>query len=534
MSDEEGELEMPLRINGGRASLQQEVDFNYCYNCPQKIKQAERVGPAVNRWDWHRIIDIICWFCKWLNIPKLGPRNGLCEIDEKYKWKSCTGTVQLLIQSPGGDSKVSGSLCLRTQEETTGSVDRKGQYDDANWFKDNPNRTGGTVVARTDATVAQYCSYIKGILTTDWAVSNRPAMKVSVFGYPTRLVKNTDNRDTTWIKFTCVWFHNCQAGRIVMSSSKLMPVVTRPRMTEEVPSQPPETFLKNVSDSHLDKLYDLPEECVRIVTPDEHVSTGFHAILVHDMKQEEWPQVTLSDIGCLRLDRLKELFAFVGRYQLEQMRKACRDRFGPASSGTCPTCDKYIKVNLGKHVALYNLDLAQLWCCPVPWCPVWKGTSQDCVDHMCKAHNTPVKVKAGNLARWFPPWTVTREQWHSMSRPSVSGIAIDTFLFSCIGMPLFHRYRVVDRLEAHPTFRGSYMTRLFDFLKEADAESICRSHRRRAKEIAASMSKGASSSKEVPAGSTYTPVSKIKGPVSYTDGRKASTVVSKFYLPSVS
>ena len=62
------------------------------------------------------------------------------------------------------------------------------------------------------------------------------------------------------------------------------------------------------------------------------------------------------------------------------------------------------------------------------------------------------------------------------------------------------------------------MTRLFDFLKEADAESIRRSHRRRAKEIAASMSKGASSSKEVPAATTSsrrsvqrTPVSKIKG-----------------------
>ena len=90
-----------------------------------------------------------------------------------------------------------------------------------------------------------------------------------------------------------------------MSSSKLMSAVTRPRMTEEVQSQPPETLLKNVSDSHLDKLYDLPEDiqdvmglqalrpsaavckvmtipnskCVRIVTPDEHVSTGFHEIL---------------------------------------------------------------------------------------------------------------------------------------------------------------------------------------------------------------------------------------------------------------
>ena len=372
-----------------------------------------------------------------------------------------------MIQYPGGDSEVSGSPCLRPQEETTGSepVDRKGQYDNAEWFKDNPNRAGGTVVARTDATVAQYCSYIKEILTADWAVRNRPAVEVSAFGYSTRLVKDTDNRDTTWIRLMCVWFHNCQTGRIVMSSSELMPVVTRLRMIEEVPSQPSETFLKHVSDSHRDKLYDLPENiqdamglqalrpsaavckvmtipnttCVRIVTPDEHVNTSFHEILIQDMGQEEWPQVTLGDIGCLRLDWPRELFAFVGRYQLEleQMRKVCRDRFGPAASGPCPTCDKYIKINLGKHVALYHLDLAQLWCCPVPWCPVWKGTSQDCVDHMRKAHNTPVTVKAGNLARWFPPWTVTREQWHSMSRPSVSGIAIDTFLFSRIGMPLY-------------------------------------------------------------------------------------------------
>ena len=71
LSDEEGDLEMPLRINGGRASLQQEVDFNYCYNCPLKIEQVQRVGPAENRWDGHRLLDIICWLCKWLNI-----RNG--------------------------------------------------------------------------------------------------------------------------------------------------------------------------------------------------------------------------------------------------------------------------------------------------------------------------------------------------------------------------------------------------------------------------------------------------------------------------
>ena len=506
-------------------------NFNYENNCPQKIEWVQKVGPTENRWDGHLILNIICWFCKWLNTQKWDPRNGLWEMSGHYKWKLCTGTVPRSIQYPGGDSEMSDGPGIRGLRETTGSVDRNGQYDDdADWFNGNPNRAGGSVATETDATVAQYCSYIRGILTKNWALSNRPAVEVSVLGYPSRLVQNTDNKVTAWIRLSCVWFYKCQAGRIVMSSSKFMPVVTRPRTIEGVPSHPSESFLKRVSDSHLDKLYDLPENiqdvmglqalrpsaavckvmtipnsnCVRIVTPDEHVSTGFHEILVYDMGQEEWPQVPLSEIGCLRLDWPKDLFAFVGRYQLEldEMRKVCRDRFGPAASGMCLTCEKYIQVNLGKHMALYHLDLAQLWRCPVDWCPVWKGTSQDCVDHMRRAHNTPVSVKAGNLARWFPPWTVTREQWHSMSRPSVSGIAIDTSLFSRIGTPLFHRY-------------------LFTFLKESDAESICRSHRRWAKEIAASMSKKTSSSKEAPVDTTLSRRSVERTAISKETGREA-------------
>ena len=93
---------------------------------------------------------------------------------------------------------------------------------------------------------------------------------------------------------------------------------------------------------------------------------------------------------------------------------------------------------------------------------------------------------------------------NSMSRPSVSGIAIDTFLFSRIGMPLFHWYRVFDRQGSQPAFRGTYMPKLFDFLKETDAASIRHSHRRRAKEIAASMSQVVSASKKDQATSTST------------------------------
>ena len=75
----------------------------------------------------------------------------------------------------------------------------------------------------------------------------------------------------------------------------------------------------------------------------------------------------------------------------------------------------------------------------------------------------------------------------SMSRPSVS-IAIDSCSVHCVPF---------DRLGSHPAFRKPYMPKLFTFLKESDSESIRRSHRRRAKEIAVSMSKKASVNKNV-------------------------------------
>ena len=127
---------------------------------------------------------------------------------------------------------------------------------------------------------------------------------------------------------------------------------------------------------------------------------------------------------------------------------------------------KHIQQHLGKHIALYHLELAQLWQCPVTWCTVWKGTSQDCIDHMRRAHDSPPLVKAANLARWLPPWTVTREQWSNMTRSTVSGIAVDTLLFSRIGMPLFHRYRVFDRPGTHAAFRGSICNGCIPFLRK--------------------------------------------------------------------
>ena len=87
-------------------------------------------------------------------------------------------------------------------------------------------------------------------------------------------------------------------------------------------------FLKSISEKDYDRLYDLPtgihdvmglkavrpssavckvmsvpdSNCVRVITPDEHVPTGFHEIIIEDMGLTEWPKVSMSDLGCLRLD----------------------------------------------------------------------------------------------------------------------------------------------------------------------------------------------------------------------------------------
>ena len=41
-------------------------------------------------------------------------------------------------------------------------------------------------------------------------------------------------------------------------------------------------------------------QCIRIVTPDDHVECGFHGILLHEMREEESPFVATSKLDYLR------------------------------------------------------------------------------------------------------------------------------------------------------------------------------------------------------------------------------------------
>ena len=193
LSDEKGEMDMPSRINGGRASLQQEVDLDYVYSCPQKGRRAigthrlETVSPphpTIHKLDTVR-------------------SNGLRDLDRKYELKLCVMRIQSRVEMTIAGPELSSYPRLMSHNGRTNSDDRwRSRYEDADWFKENPNWVVGREVSRTGTTCMDYCPYITEISVNDWAVSNRPAVEAIVFTYPDRLIRDTQYKDTTWIRRT--------------------------------------------------------------------------------------------------------------------------------------------------------------------------------------------------------------------------------------------------------------------------------------------------------------------------------------------
>ena len=105
------------------------------------------------------------------------------------------------------------------------------------------------------------------------------------------------------------------------------------------------------------------------------------------------------------------------------------------------------------------------------------------MDHMRRSHMVPVSIRAFNLARWFPPWTVSRENWNIALWPSVSGVSTDALLFSRVGAQLMHRYRVFARSGTHAAFRGTYMAGLRTFLNVSDAKYLKSQDKRRGRPL---------------------------------------------------
>ena len=89
-----------------------------------------------------------------------------------------------------------------------------------------------------------------------------------------------------------------------------------------------------------------------------------------------------------------------------------------------------------------------------------EGIGRACLEHLAEKHGGSTLDVTTKVAKFFPPWTVTREVWHAALRPDVSGVAVDALLFHEAGCRLVHRYRVYKDPFPHPALRDGVIPRL--------------------------------------------------------------------------
>ena len=202
---------------------------------------------------------------------------------------------------------------------------------------------------------------------------------------------------------------------------------------------------------------------VRFVVPDVRlVDRGFHDVTVIDMEDDREPTVVLKDMTRLRELWPVEVFEHMRCHQqdLERLRKSAKKDYVQTRPMPCRFCGKVIRVDMYRHVARLHLDVVQLWRCPIAWCTTWKGSPQDCLEHVRSGHDAPWVEKTASIEKYAPPWTVPRQLWLDSLRIEHSGISTDMLLFSEVGMPLTQHYRVYKGGLPHAVFRTDYLQRL--------------------------------------------------------------------------
>ena len=117
---------------------------------------------------------------------------------------------------------------------------------------------------------------------------------------------------------------------------------------------------------------------VHALVPDPRVlERGFHDLTIIDMGDLPEPSVSMDKLSLLpRQWPATVLRNMVWLQQdLDTMRAEAKKQFRNTRPGDCSYYGKWIKCD--RHVAS-----SQLRRCPVSWCTVWKGTPQDCMDHV--------------------------------------------------------------------------------------------------------------------------------------------------------
>ena len=201
---------------------------------------------------------------------------------------------------------------------------------------------------------AEDWAYIVPAIDGESPVYVQPVTGSLLFGSSLRCVlglpqPNLRSQGLLWTILADLWFSCRLAWWRTMSFGVELPVVGQAGAAPAATDPLPGTFLGLTLDLKSDNLHDLggaipdvmglraiqpraaivklmsvpDSRCVRVVVPDDHVSLGFHEILIHNLEDEELPFVAESELSCLRLDWPKTLFTFMSRYQFDlvQMRK---------------------------------------------------------------------------------------------------------------------------------------------------------------------------------------------------------------------
>ena len=89
-----------------------------------------------------------------------------------------------------------------------------------------------------------------------------------------------------------------------------------------------------------------------------------------------------------------------------------------------------------------HLEMPQLWRCPVEWCAVWKGSVRACQEHLSEKHGGSSLFDLKNVAKFFPPWTVSHHIWQWLFGPmfqvllwtlaSSMRTVVDWFTITCV------------------------------------------------------------------------------------------------------
>ena len=131
---------------------------------------------------------------------------------------------------------------------------------------------------------------------------------------------------------------------------------------------------------------------LRLMIPDLGIAPeGFHDIMIEDIAATlTWGSHRLlpRDVTSLRRRWPKALFRTMRKrlMDMEQLRRDSHSRpeweFHHNRPGYCSLCQEQVVTALDRHMMNVQMELGQLWRCPVEWCTVWKGSVSECLKSM--------------------------------------------------------------------------------------------------------------------------------------------------------